>query len=199
MKKDNLVFVLGGLVIGIIIGVLVANQTPQQIQTPQMPAQQAVAQPAGQQEKLPEGHPPIDGTLLTQIAQQQEILKRDPENQAAIIALGNLNFDMKNHQEAVKWYQKAIQKDPNNINLLTDCGTSYLELQQFDKAFEHYKKSLSINPKHFQTLMNLGIAKMATGDKAGAADAWEKLISYYPNDPNIGMIKEALQQMKAKG
>ncbi len=203
MNKDNLVFTLGGAVIGIILGVSIANQTAQRIQTAPSFNQEAVVQsPVSeptQQQSLPGGHPPIDQTLLTQITEQQEILNRDPENQDAIVAMANLNYDMKNYKEATKWYEKALGNDPNNINLITDLGTSCLQLQEFDQAFKYYQKALSINPKHYQTLMNLGIAKMAMGDKAGAAEAWEKLVAFYPNDPNIGMIKDALQQMKATG
>jgi len=197
MKKDNLVFALSGVVIGMIVGVLIANQSPQRIQATEALVQQTVTQ-APQQEQLPEGHPPIDQTLQNQIAEQQEILKKDPENQTAIVAVANLNYDLKNHKEATKWYEKALEKDPNNINLITDLGTSYLQLQDFDKSLAQYKKALTINPKHYQTLMNLGIARMAVGDNDGAAEAWEKLIAFYPDDPNTGMIKDALQKMKAK-
>lgn len=173
MKKDNLVFALGGMLLGVILGVIIANQTPRQIQTAPVP-QQIATQPAANQQdqqKLPEGHPPVDQSLLKEIAKQEEILKKDPENQEATVAMANLYYDLKNHQEATKWYEKALLKDPNNISLVTDAGTSYLQLNDFDNALKQYKKALSINPKHFQTLMNLGIAKMAMGDKEGAAEA----------------------------
>jgi Tfp pilus assembly protein PilF len=206
MKKENMVFALAGIVIGIIAGVLIANQGATRMQTAQ-PAQVVSApsapveqqqQPAEQQQ-LPKGHPPIDnGTLEREIAAQQEILKRDPGNQNATVAIANLYYDAKNAKEAVKWYEKAVAKDPQNINLNTDLGTSYLQMQDFDKAMEYYNKSLLINPKHYQTLMNMGIARMAMGDKKGAAETWEKLVTFYPNDPNTQMIKNALQEMRGK-
>jgi tetratricopeptide (TPR) repeat protein len=197
MKKDNLVFALIGIIIGIIGGVFLANQSSQTIQHPAAPAQQSTVQ--SEQGQLPEGHPQIDQAILTQIAEQKEILQRDPENQTAIIALANLNYDLNNHAEATQWFEKALLKDPNNINLITDMGTSYLQIQNIEKAVECYKKSLAIDPKHYQTLMNLGIAKMTAGDKNGAAEAWEKLIAYYPQDPNIGMLKDAIQKMRTEG
>jgi tetratricopeptide (TPR) repeat protein len=204
MKKDNVVFALTGMVIGIILGVLIASQSVGKMQTVQPGTQTAnVSNGGGNQEQadqqLPKGHPPINNeSLQNEIAQQQEILKKDPENQGAIVAIANMNYDMKNFPEAIKWYEKAVTKDPKNINLLTDLGTSYLQSQNFDKAMEYYNKSLSINPKHYQTLMNVGIARMAVGDKKGATEAWEKIVTFYPNDPNTSMIKNALQEMRGK-
>ena len=204
MKKDNVVFVLTGMVIGIILGVLIANQSAGKMQAVQPGAQTAnVSNSGGNQDQpeqqLPKGHPAINNeSLQNEIAKQQEILKQDPENQTAIIAIANMYYDMKNAPEAIKWYEKAVAKDPQNINLLTDLGTSYLQSQNFEKAMEYYNRSLLINPKHYQTLMNVGIARMAVGDKKGAAEAWEKIVTFYPNDPNTGMIKNALQEMRGK-
>jgi len=206
MKKENMVFGLGGMVIGIIIGVLIANQGAIKMQTAQPAVQTANVSTTGnaqqqpeQQQELPKGHPPIDTqSMQNEIAVQMEVLKKDPENQKAIVAIANLYYDSKNPGEAAKWYEKAVAKDPQNISLITDLGTSYLQLQDFDKAMECYNKSLLINPKHYQTLMNVGIARMAMGDKQGAAEAWEKLVTFYPNDPNTQMIKNALQEMRGK-
>src|SRR4029078_5964078 len=98
-----------------------------------------------QQQKLPNGHPPVNESILNQIAQQEEILKREPENQSAIVAMANLYYDLKKHHEAKKWYEKALVKEPDNINLITDAGTSYLALNNFDKAVSYYQKALSID------------------------------------------------------
>lgn len=107
MSKDSLVFGLGGMVIGLIVGAFVAGQTPQRIRTSNAPMQQSATQPA-EQSPLPEGHPQIEQSTLASISEQQEVLQRDPENQSAIVALANLNFDLNNHKEAIKWYEKAL-------------------------------------------------------------------------------------------
>ena len=204
MSKDNLVFALGGMVVGIVVGVLIATQggMPRSQETPAESSQPFAAQQSGKAQsetQLPEGHPPIDeASMRKQIADQEEILKSDPENQEAVTALGNLNFDLKNYQEAAKWYQKAVEKDPNNVNLITDLGSSYLWLNDYQKAVDLYNRSLSIDPKHFQTLMNVGIALMSMGDKTGAAEAWEKVIQYHPTHPEVSMLKDAVKKLREK-
>ena len=54
--------------------------------------------------------------------------------------------------------------------------------------------SLKIDPKHFQTLMNLGIARMSSGNRPGAADAWEKIVSLYPENPEAQMLRDAIKR-----
>ena len=207
MTKDNLLFALGGTLIGVIVGVLIANSggraintgVPQQQVTEVAPPEQRGNTQQQDPNQLPEGHPPVDqAALQAKVAEQEQILKKDPNNQEATISLANLNFDLKNYSQAIQYYEKALQKDPGNINLNTDLGSSYMWSGDYDKAIQLYNKSLSIDPKHLQSLMNLGIAKMSVGDKAGAAESWQKVIEYYPNDPEVPMLKQAVAKLKSE-
>ena len=201
MTKDNLIFGLGGMVIGVIVGVVLVNSsnTRQVVSAPV--AQQmnpSTQQTATDQGQLPEGHPPVDEAgLKAQVEQQLEILKKDPENQEATVAVANLNFDLKNYQEAITYYEKALQRDPNNINLNTDLGSAHMWLGNYDKALELYNKSLARDPKHLQSLMNLGIVRMSMGDRLGAASSWEKVLEYYPDHPEANMLRQAIAKLRA--
>jgi tetratricopeptide (TPR) repeat protein len=203
MTKDNLVFGLGGVIVGIIMGVLIVNFSTrptapgQMASIPANPAPQEQAQAPAQQQDLPEGHPPVNKEALEQqIAAKKAILQKDPNNQEAIIDIANMNFDLKNYDEASTWYIKALDKDPKNVNLITDLGSCYLWLKQPEKAIEYYNKSLSMDPNHFQTLMNLGIARMSMGNRKGAAEAWEKIVSLYPDNPETPMLRDAVKKLR---
>ena len=204
MSKDNLIFALSGMVLGVIIGVLIGNSGgPRQTVSAPVPQEMTTSsnQAAAPQEQgqLPEGHPPIDESALkSRIAEQQEILKKDPGNQEATVSIANLNFDLKNYNEAIQWYEKALVRDPSNINLISDLGTSHMWMGEYQKAVDLYNKSLSINPKHLQTLMNLGIARMSMGDRAGAAEMWEKVVTYYPDHPEVPMLKQAITKIRTE-
>lgn len=206
ISKDNLVFGLGGMVLGIIVGVLLMNASgprmvaanPESAPPPQTQGRPAGATQQGENE-LPEGHPPVDAEAMNQqIAVQQEVVNKDPENQKEILSLANLNFDAKHYEEALKWYQKALNKDPKNVDIITDLGSCYLWLNQSQKAIEFYGQSLAIDPKHFQTLMNLGIARMSMGNREGAAEAWEKIVTLYPEHPEAQMLRDAIQRLRSK-
>ncbi|MCI0411937.1 tetratricopeptide repeat protein [bacterium] len=204
MSKDNLIFALAGMVIGVILGVLIANSNgPRQVVSAPGPQEMTTSsnQSTAPQEQgqLPDGHPPIDESALkSRIAEQQEILKKDPNNQEATVSIANLNFDLKNYYEAIQWYEKALVRDPSNIDLITDLGTSHMWMGEYQKAIDLYNKSLSINPKHLQSLMNLGIARMSLGDRAGAAEMWEKVITFYPNHPEVPMLKQAITKLRTE-
>src|SRR5512144_282388 len=152
MTKDNLVYALGGVIVGIIFGVIIANyssgsrmqagfsqpmtQTQQQAApAPQMQSESGSQIPA--QGELPEGHPPVDeNALREQLVKQEAVLKNDPNNQDALISAANLNFDLKNYQKAADYYDHAVKNDPKNVNLITDLGSSWLWMNQPLKAIE---------------------------------------------------------------
>jgi tetratricopeptide (TPR) repeat protein len=209
MSKDNLVYALGGVVFGIIVGVLIANfsagprntggfsqnMNPSQQGSPM----QSQEQQAPAQGQLPEGHPPIDeNALREQLVKQEEVLKTKPNDQDALVSAANLNFDLKNYEKAAEYYDRAVKNDPNNVNLITDLGSSWLWMNQPVKAIEYYDRSLKIDPNHFQTLMNLGIARMSAGNRPGAAEVWEKLVSIYPDHPEAQMLRDAIKRLREK-
>ena len=199
MTKENLVFGLGGMVAGIILGTLIVGFSTVPTQQTLSAKQQAGSAPQQQtgQVQMPEGHPPIDlQSLQKQLDEQKAILDRDPQNRHAIVSVANLSYDMKNYQQAVFYYVRALQNDPNNINLITDLGTSHFYLNNATKALELFGRSLSINPSHFQTLMNVGVVKMSIGDKLGAADAWERLLKAYPDSVEAEQLRQSIRQLR---
>jgi cytochrome c-type biogenesis protein CcmH/NrfG len=219
MRQDRLLFGLIGVIIGLIAGMLIVKRSPTTPIPTQAPTKTVVQQmepqktvpnspaphptPAApsqpqQQQSLPEGHPRIEGqSIKEQIAAMEEKVKKDPHNQTALVALGNLNADSGNMPKAAEWYTKAVANEPQNVGLITDLGTCYLQMRDFDKASEQYSKALAIDPNHYQTLINMGILYMATGEKSKAADTWEKVVTLYPNDPRAPQLKGAIQKIRA--
>jgi len=202
VQKDNLLYGLTGVVVGIIAGVVIANQStvPRNFTTePQV--QQSVAASAQQQpeaqSELPAGHPPVDADAMRkQLEVTKGMLEKDPENQLALVTAANISSDLKEYPQSILYYEKALKKEPNNINLITDLATSYFYSNKPEKALSLYDRSLSIDPKHFQTLMNIGIVKMSMGDHKGAAESWEKVITLYPNSPEAAQLKEMVTRVK---
>jgi len=202
VQKDNLLYGLAGIVVGIIAGVVIAGQSSvprnfasegQVVQTVAAPAQEEQQE----QGQLPAGHPPVDADAMRkQLEMNEGILEKDPENLVALVTAANLSSDLKEYPQAIGYYEKAIIREPKNINLITDMATAYFYSNNPQKALELYNRSLSIDPKHFQTLMNIGIVKMSLGDHKGAAESWDKVITLYPDSPEAQQLKEMVRRVK---
>ena len=155
MNKENLMFGIIGLLVGLIIGFMFANSVNQSamINAPGGFANQgpnAAANPAvpASGQNLPEVQAAIDvarkekdnfeaqikaAELYTQIQRYDgavEFLKRanelKPDNYEVIVQLGNSYFDSKQYLEAEKWYAAALAKKADDVNVRTDMGLTFM-------------------------------------------------------------------------
>lgn len=155
MSKENILFVIIGLLGGLIIGFVFANSVNQRA-TPM----------AGQtmpNANLPAGHPDVPGgtggmqpEIQAAIDQAKndpnnfdaqlkaaefyyqiqrfdgaiEFLKRanelKPESREVIVHLGNAFFDSGKYEDAEKWYMTALEKRADDVNVRTDLGLTFI-------------------------------------------------------------------------
>ena len=156
MTKDNIMFAIIGVLLGVIVGYVFATNVNQQDQMRRAPASRLT-----EGSEIPENHPPISEAAgsssdagLIEKAQAEpnnfeaqlsgaailyrnrrfdeaiELLMRAnqlrPESYEAIIALGNTNFDAGRYEIAEKWYTAALVKNPKDVNVRTDLGLTFL-------------------------------------------------------------------------
>ena len=156
MTKENFLFGIVGLLLGLIVGFMFANSVNQSAMT-QMPG--AISQ----NPNMPPGHPEVPGTGDAMSPQIQAIIdkakaepdnfesqmkaaevyyqiqrfegaieflkqanKLKPEDYETIVNLGNSYFDAGNYTEAEKWYLSALAKKPDDINVRTDLGLTFI-------------------------------------------------------------------------
>jgi len=100
MDKNNIVFGVSGLIIGLLLGILAGSK----MTVGNAPATQAV-----QQASAPMANP---GQLNARIAEAEKIVAKDPKNVQAWITLGNDYFDANNPQKSVQAYEKAWSFSP---------------------------------------------------------------------------------------
>lgn len=138
------------------------------------------------------------GVTAAQIQALHERITREPGNPQVQIDLGNLLYDGGRYQEAIGHYQKALELDPKNVSVSTDLGTALWYTGRPDEALAQFQKSLAIDPKHPQTLFNIGIVRMeGKQDRAGAIDAWERLLAANPRYPDAAKVRQSIE--KARG
>ncbi len=132
------------------------------------------------------------------IAALQDRLRQNPDDQDAMIALGNAYYDAKQYTDAIPWYEKALTKVPNNTDVRTDLGTAYYYSGNLDKAKSEWTEVLKQDPNKIQAHYNFGVlySNLNPPDNADAAKEWQAVIKI---DPNSDQAKEAQQKLQEMG
>jgi len=203
MRKETILTAVVFLVVGFLAGYITDAQLSWRgrqktaITTSGMPAGMSGGSPTdatqggGMASGLPEGHPPIDSTLI--IKQLQEEAAQNPKDAELPLRLANFLYDQRQYQQAIEWYQKSLALNPNNVDARTDLGTAYYYTGQSAKALEEYKRSLAMDPDHKPTLLNVIVVNLeGTHDVAAARRAWDRLHSLDPANPALPSLKQKL-------
>lgn len=189
MKKENLVFMVVALLVGLLGGFLIFSVTNKN----KGPA-------------LPQGMPMGSGSptdYSQRIAEAEKILAQDPKNYQVWVQLGNDYFDTEQPQKSVNAYAKALEIDSNRQdtpNVLTDQGVMYRKMGLFDKAVANFEKANQLDSKHLQSLYNLGVVyanDLKQNDKAIAA--WQRYVAIDPMSPQGQQVKSMVEELKAGG
>jgi cytochrome c-type biogenesis protein CcmH/NrfG len=143
-------------------------------------------------------NPQAKADLTQEIAQIEDVLKRDPNNLQALISLGNAYFDMNQYNKAIDAYQRALKIDPRNADVRTDMGIMYRSIKDYDSAIREFRQAAKDNPTHIESRFNLAIVfDNDKKDKPAAIAAWEDLLRIAPTDERAVMAKTQLEQLKS--
>jgi len=108
-------------------------------------------------------------------------VRQDPNDAAAWIQLGHLNFDRNAVPEAIEAYEKALALQPENAPVRTDLGIMYRRAKRPEDAIREFDRAIVIDPKLENARFNKGIVLLYDlNDKAGAIQAWEELLKINP-------------------
>ncbi|HEY5998904.1 MAG TPA: hypothetical protein VI078_06310 [bacterium] len=190
--QNKAILVGGGFVAGLIVGLIIMS---------------ILGPSGGGGTKVSDAPAPITGgqqgpdriKMGRDIAQLEEMLRKDPKNYDGLVQLGNDYFDIGEAQKSVDAYERALAVKDGDPNVITDMGIMYRQLKQFPKAAAAFRKAAGLSPTHTQSRMNLGVVLMHDlNDKAGAIAAWEDYLRVAPNDANADNIRRALAELKAQ-
>ncbi|KAH9323620.1 hypothetical protein KI387_018259, partial [Taxus chinensis] len=71
-------------------------------------------------------------------------------------ALGNCYSLQKDHETALKTFQRAIQIDSRFTYAHTLCGHEYVAMEEFENGINCYRSALRIDPRHYNAWYGLG-------------------------------------------
>lgn len=217
MKRDQLAFLIGGIVFGVLLGYglfhaienrpgAATAQTAEEVPSPQGPmaatqsGSMGGAPGVGGAETM--GGPSAGGApMMAEINALKSAFQVNPKNKAAVVRLGNIYHDVGQWQQAIDFYQQAIDIDPKDADVLTDQGICYQQMGVFDKSLDCFRRAQAVSPSHWQSLYNMAIVTgFSLGRPAEAKQLLDRLEKINPQAPNLAAMQKALDDaMRAKG
>ena len=194
MKRDQFLFLIGGLAFGILIGLgsyHAVHTTP--ALDPTVPDQAGARTPRAPAQT---GNPNAAGgaPMVARVNQLKGMLQENPEDVRILRALGDMHYEAAMWQQAAGYYERAAEIEPNP-DVLTDLGVCYRGLREFDRALEAFARAQELDPRHWQSLYNTVI--VAAHD-VGRFDLAERALAAMAaiDPPPPGLDAARLEQLR---
>lgn len=213
MTKDQLQFLISGILFGFLIGFLIAYG----VYEPKT-VEHAAAVPAAGNQGMgggpeaagdpgasaggPEGAAPQQtmNRVFEEVNALKAALAKNPKDRVSLNRMANIYHDAGKYDQAISFYQKVLDIDPKDVDARTDMGICMREMGKPDEALAQFRTSLSYNAQHWQTWLNLGVVSLFDrNDVAGATEAFAKVESLNPGFKDLPLLKEALKKARESG
>ncbi|XP_027349776.1 cell division cycle protein 27 homolog B-like isoform X2 [Abrus precatorius] len=87
----------------------------------------------------------------------QELISTDRLAPQSWCAMGNCYSLQKDHETALKNFQRAVQLNPRFAYAHTLCGHEYVALEDFDNGIKCYQSALMVDARHYNAWYGLGM------------------------------------------
>ncbi|MFL6262827.1 MAG: tetratricopeptide repeat protein [Thermoanaerobaculia bacterium] len=211
MNKDNLLFLMGGLLVGFVSAYLffeaMATRQPPRL-TPQLRAQIVSGEDGGGAMGGGAADPASGGAdanaagagggpAMAEIQQLRDYVEKNPNDADAVRKLADLNFNISNWQRAQELYSHYLTLKPNDPDVMTDLGITYRETKQPDKALDLFRRSKQVAPDHWQALYNEVVVLAFDLKKHDEADqVLAKLQKMQPGNPDVAKLADAVTRQR---
>jgi tetratricopeptide (TPR) repeat protein len=155
------------------------------------------------------------------ISPLQQLVAADPSRWESFQALGNVQLNLGQYQDALQSYDKGIKvaqsalsgvnpKDPNHQNadqaqnklglaqMLTNAGNAYLKLHKYDEALDAYTKAAALSSNPGTAYFNLCATAYNTGKFDTALRACDNALANDPKKADTWFIKGSIMYGNGK-
>ena len=158
MKKENILYGIAGLIVGLIVGFFAANkinrnETPPpvaQVQT-NAPFTKQQTQSSDIKETTAQGKP------LPEVSEKLDKAKNELNNFDAQMQAGNLYVKIKAFDKAQEFFNRAEQINPTDYEKIVQLGNGFFDTEKFEKAEKWYEQALAKKPDDVNVRTDLGI------------------------------------------
>ena len=155
MTKENILFVIIGLLLGFMVGFFFANSVNQSsMQVPQFATQQGAG-------GLPSGHPAIPdangGGAIPEVQAAIEKAKQNPTDFDAQMKAAELYYQIQRFEGAAEFLKRASELKPDNYDVLVNLGNAYFDAGRYEESEKTYTAALAKKPDDLNVRTDLGL------------------------------------------
>jgi len=201
MTRDNLLFAIIGILLGFIVGFLLANS----ILSREAALRAAPLTAAQQGQNLPANHPPVGGAdqsadpqqTFAQVQSAMKQAREQPNNFDAQLTAAKLEYQIQRFDQAIEYLLIANKLKPNDFNVLGMLGVANMDGGHYDAAEKWYRAALIKKPEDIPVLDGLCAVLLSKGDAKGAEEAINRLAKIDPTNQDLPQFKDKLAEIKS--
>ena len=194
MTRDNLLFTIIGLLLGFIVGFMLASTITQR---ESMPAAVARTQ------NLPPDHPSVGdapagnpGGMQAEVAAALDKARKEPNNFEAQLKAAELYYQIQRYDDSIGYLLKANQLQPDNYETVANLGMVNMDAGHFETAEKWYRAALLKRPDDIRVLDGICNVLLEQGKAKEAEDAIAKLAKADPNNQDLAQFRDKLAKLK---
>lgn len=165
MSKENILFAIIGVLLGVIVGYMFATSLNRQGQVRRVPASGTTREVVPEGAELPENHPPIsaDAGAETQAGNAGEdaaLIERaasSPDDFDAQMKAAEVHYRNKRFDEAIELLTRANQLRPDDRETVVALGNANFDSGRYEAAEKWYTAALVKDPKDINVRTDLGL------------------------------------------
>ena len=197
MTRENILFAIIGILLGFIVGFMLASSMSQKT---------AMQQVAGTSQSMPADHPPVGSSqsggadpqaVREQVMASIEKARNEPKNFEAQIEAANLYYRIQRYNEAIEFLLKANQLRPTDYRTVTLLGMTNLDAGNYDTAEKWYRAAMKMKSDDVMVLSGLTEAMLQKRDAKAAEDSIAQLEKVSPDSVDLPQFKERLASLKS--
>ncbi|MBN2651684.1 MAG: tetratricopeptide repeat protein [Spirochaetales bacterium] len=113
----------------------------------------------------------------------KKILALDPDNNYALVGIGDGERKKGNFKEAIKYYKLCLESQPENNYALFGLADCYKALRQYSRAIAVWEKYLIHDNKNITVLTRVADAYRKIKDFRSSKAIYMKVLEMEPNNP----------------
>ncbi|HVS20627.1 MAG TPA: tetratricopeptide repeat protein [Pyrinomonadaceae bacterium] len=198
MSKDNLLFAVIGLLLGFIIGFMMAGFINQREASSRLTGSTQQAQ------ALPPNHPQVGSDpngdpqqVFQQVQAAMKEAREQPNNFDAQVTAAKLEYQVQRFDQAIEYLLKANQLRSDNFDVLAMLGVANMDATHYDAAEKWYKAALVKKPDDIPVLDGLCAVLLSKGDAKAAEQAINNLAKIDPTNQDLPQFRDKLAELKS--